>query len=431
MSSLLKGLTKTDLDNATPNDAPSDVEFWTMVQRYFSLEEPSSRWSKLSKSLQKQLRKRGINSSDFDSMTLVERSRIFSQIFGFGNGVDQISSNDFTSLIEDQDRRIQLLDLVNQTVGVFLAFEDTRRIANIAFDSWRLEDNFESLPSDTEFTCTLAKEFNLSEAEIAWLNMAQISKINWSRLLYPGPWSQDPTAQFINHFSEELLGKLTSSKNPQESLKKETIELLNFWSSTLRSFRKKLPGSFLPNVVVLVEGQSEEILLPTFGELRDLDFSVNGIEIRSCGGAKQIVKQYLNLRDTIELPMISIFDADVSEESQIIKDSLRDIDRLHVLKSGELEDSFTEQAFISHINHYIQKIGSTRFIKVQELNPHKPRVQQMANIWGRKNIGTFDKVEFAKITRDNIKETEIPYEFNQIIESIRDCVDASRKRCST
>ena len=427
MSSHLKGSTKTDLDNATPNDAPSDVEFWTMVQRYFSLEEPSSRWSKLSKSLQKQLRKRGLNSSDFDSMTLVERSRIFSQIFGFGNGIDPSISNDFTSLIENQETKSQLLDLVNQSVGVILAFEDTKRIANIAFDSWKLEANINNLPNVNGLASSLAQKFDLTESELVWLKMAEISKINWTRLLSPGPWSEDPIASFINHFSEELLRKLKVSNNPQESLKNDMGEVMKLWTSLLEAFRNKLPGSFLPNVVVLVEGQSEEILIPTFGQLLNLDFSANGIELRSCGGAKQIVKQFLNLRDTVELPMISIFDADVSEESQIIKDSLRDIDRLHILRSGELEDSFTEQVFISHINNYIQKFGSTKFLKVQELKAGKSRAQQMAHIWGRKKLGTFDKVEFAKITSDNIKEDEIPYEFNQIIESIRDCVNASRK----
>lgn len=424
----LKKTTKHDVDKLLRQDAPSDVAFWTVVQRYYSFEEPSSRWSKLRKSLQKQLKKKkGSASSELDSMTLEERSQIFSQIFGNWNGFDQTIRNDFTTLLDRANLNQTTINSLNRIVSILLAFEDITRFNKLAFDLWMLESDTEIYKPDYQLSNLLADQENLSESERLWLMAHEAGYINWCRLLSYGPWSEDHTSSFIVSFIKESLEKLSQKSFKSSSLSEQLKSHIETWKLHLKNHRKKLPGDFLPNTIVLVEGSSEKILVPVFCNLVNLDVNLKAVEVKACGGAKQVVKQYLNLRDIIELPIVSVLDADVFEESQILEESLRDIDSLHVLSSGELEDTYSRQSFLKIINLYLAKVGTTNFLTVEELNTSSGRVEQMTKFWRKKKLGEFDKVEFAKIASQSLGAKDVPVDFIGVIGSIKESIDAKRK----
>lgn len=408
-----------ELEKYANQDLPSDEEFWTVVQRYFSFEEPSSRWSKHRKSLQKQLKRVKSDISEIDSMTLLERSSIFSHIFGNGN-IETIE--DIDVLREDQSYSEKL----NEKISLLFAFAEIRLFRSLAFDLWKTDDTLDKgddtppvkdiSPAD-QFT----ERFELSTAEAAWLKNAELSSINWLKLIASGPWDDDPRRVFV----VALINRLsTLSKEHHSDL---VTGMVTAFDETLKEHRSSLPAEFLPESLVLVEGQSEEILLPRFGELKGLDFRENAVHVKSCGGAKQVVRQYLNLRDILALPIASILDADVLEEAEILKESLRDEDLLLVLADGELEDSFEPAAFIKMINEYIGATGSSTFLAVDKLRSGESRVKQMTQFWRRNKLGSFDKIEFAQVVSEKLESIDVPREFSNLMETIRESNNHARK----
>ena len=393
-------------------DVPSPDDFWTMIQRYFSLEEPSSRWSKQRKSLLKLLKRVESSNPDLDSMTLEMRSRIISQFFGFGNSDTLDSVVQLSELSGRKKSCANITGSINRAISVLFALEDLRRFQKLAFDLWMKDDTL-SHSAATPFAYSLRDTLPISDSESAWLISAELSQICWTRLLNEGPWIGDSRWLFLTAVMESI----ATSENPENILVCQSI-----WNETLKKFREaqSIPGDFLPKVIVLAEGQSEEILLPRFAELKGTDFASHAVEVKSCGGAKQVVRQFLNLRDVVELPMVAILDSDVNEEAEILKESLREIDSLLVLKEGELEDSYSDETFVKLINYYIAETGSATFLPLEKLNLNKGRVEQVSRFWRRNNLGEFDKLEFARLSSKRLQSEDVPREFTRIIGSIKE-----------
>jgi len=396
-----------------------------VVQRYFSFEEPSSRWSKHRKSLQKQLKRVKSDISEIDSMTLLERSSIFSHIFGNGN-IETIQ--DIDVLREDQNHSevLNYSNSLNSKISLLFAFADMRLFRSLAFDLWKTDDTLDtdfasSSENDQSSAAEFASRFELNIAETAWLKNAELSSINWLKLLSSGPWENDPRRSFV----VALINRL--SKLLKEKKENLVTGMVTAFDDTLKEHRASLPAEFLPESLILVEGQSEEILLPRFGELKGLDFCENAVHVKSCGGAKQVVRQYLNLRDILALPIVAILDADVVEEAEILKESLRDEDRLLVLANGELEDSFEPAAFIKMINEYIGATGSSAFLPVDRLRTGESRVKQMTQFWRRNKLGSFDKIEFAQVVSQKLESIDVPREFSTLMDTIRESTNDERK----
>ena len=363
--------------------------------------------------------------SEIDSMTLLERSSIFSHIFGNGN-IETFQDIDVLREDQNHSENLNCSNSLNRKISLLFAFADMRLFRSLAFDLWKTDDSLDtgaasSAENDQLSAAEFASRFELSIAETAWLKNAELFSINWLKLLSSGPWEDDPRRSFV----VALINRLSKlSKEKKENL---VTGMVSAFDDTLKEHRASLPAEFLPELLILVEGQSEEILLPRFGELKGLDFCENAVYVKSCGGAKQVVRQYLNLRDILALPIVSILDADVVEEAEILKESLRDEDRLLVLTNGELEDSFEPAAFIKMINEYIGATGSTAFLPVDRLKTGESRVKQMTQFWRRNKLGSFDKIEFAQVVSQKLESFDVPREFSTLIDTIRESTNDERK----
>lgn len=345
-------------------------------------------------------------------MTLEMRSRIISQFFGFGNSDTLDSVVQLSELSGRKNSCANITGSINRAISVLFALEDLRRFQKLAFDLWMKDDTL-SHSAATPFAYSLRDTLPISDSESAWLISAELSQICWTRLLNEGPWIGDSRWLFLTAVMESI----ATSENPENILVCQSI-----WNETLTKFREaqSIPGDFLPKVIVLAEGQSEEILLPRFAELKGTDFASHAVEVKSCGGAKQVVRQFLNLRDVVELPLVAILDSDVNEEAEILKESLREIDSLLVLKEGELEDSYSDETFVKLINYYIAETGSATFLPLEKLNLNKGRVEQVSRFWRRNNLGEFDKLEFARLSSKRLQSEDVPREFTRIIGSIKE-----------
>ncbi len=196
----------------------------------------------------------------------------------------------------------------------------------------------------------------------------------------------------------------------------------------LDEMRSQLPADFLPERLLLVEGQTEAILIPHFAHLSDFQIGEKRILMLSGGGANQVAKRFLALRETTNLPIACLLDGDADSQYEIISQHKHDGDLLFSLPSGEIEDTFEISRFVQFLNRYLQSMTGENAPSLIEFEPIKRdqfatgqrRTQVLNKIWKEKSLGDFDKVEFAGFVAETMKSREeIPRDFSSMIEIMK------------
>ena len=378
-----------------------------MLQKYLSYEEPSSRCAHLRKVLAKQLKLPATKELDLNTISQLQQDYLFDMAFG-GRPTDTAS----------------------RLLSVFLGLEDLQRFEEIAFASWSKEsgDDAEQFgPPHSNFWERLRvwlKTLNLTDSQERWLLHCALASPNWSLLQSSGPWKDDARAEFL---SDALLIINTVLKNAQ-GLNSDLLHRgRNGFSILLAERRQELPGDFLPNVMALVEGATEALLLPRFAELLNVDLQSHAIMTVSAGGAKQVSRRYVLLRDLVAIPIICIFDRDAEEQAAIVIDSLRDLDRVFVLQAGEIEDTFELGSFVRLLNVYLGSFpGSVQPVLISDFSNAVSRKTVLSKLWKSRHLGPFDKIAFAQSIADNLNAAnDVPVEVVQILKFL---VEVSTKK---
>lgn len=318
--------------------------------------------------------------------------------------------------------------------NVIFALEDTERFEDLAMKSWLVEG-----PA-RPFACKPCPELGLSEARTAWLMHIAALNPNWHYFAGPGPWNGDARAIFMLQCLDSFahLGGIFGRawRECQGELSERTWELIDrarfIFKKLLQESRSDLPSSFLPNAVLLVEGLTESILMPALSPLCGVNLDELGVFVQVGGGAKQVAKRYLWWRDVTRLPLVSVLDADAGEQAGIIHDMLRQKDRLHVLASGELEDTFADHVVVELMRGYLDQSfkhepvagADTSAVDMEQLQG-KPgsRVKRLQKIWKERAMGSFDKVEFARYIAHHLDRVEdVPDELKIVFHSLEDVV---------
>ncbi len=169
--------------------------------------------------------------------------------------------------------------------------------------------------------------------------------------------------------------------------------------------------------VILVEGLTEEILLPAFSKFIGYDFYQKGIQVIAAGGKNQVVKMYYRLIEELKIPVFLLLDKDAEENIRQIKPKLRSIDRIHLVSCGEFEDLLPKSLIIKTVNAHFANFSS---INDSDLSVSDSEVENLENIFKTKGWHEFKKAEFAKLVRENISEqSDISAEIAEIIEEIK------------
>ena len=83
------------------------------------------------------------------------------------------------------------------------------------------------------------------------------------------------------------------------------------WLKTLSpKFKNKINTKFPIKEVIIVEGITEETLLPVFAKQCGFNFDEKGIQIVSAGGKNQVVKMFYLLSEQLKLPIFVLLDND-------------------------------------------------------------------------------------------------------------------------
>lgn len=168
--------------------------------------------------------------------------------------------------------------------------------------------------------------------------------------------------------------------------------------------------------VLLVEGLTEETLLPAFSKFLGHDFYQKGIQVIPAGGKSQVVKMYYKLSEELKLPIFVLLDKDAEENIAQIKPKLRNCDKIHLVSCGEFEDLLPKSLIIKTVNKHLENFNS---ISEQDFEEGIPNAKNLENIFKTKGLHEFKKAEFAKLVRTNITEnTDVSDEIKEIIKEI-------------
>ena len=98
--------------------------------------------------------------------------------------------------------------------------------------------------------------------------------------------------------------------------------------------------------------------MPVFAKICDFDFDKYGIQVISAGGKNQVVKLFYAFAELSKLPIFVLLDSDAKSNYNQILPKLRKIDKIHILKSGEIEDILPKDLILRTLNDYFVNLNS-------------------------------------------------------------------------
>jgi hypothetical protein len=379
---------------------------WACLQRCLFFEDPGARWERLQGLVGKQVEGQALKVRDLPSLPLPYQDYLFSSIYGLNGNTDA------------QPEMVKAATLLN----VVLALEEIERFTEIAFDSWKVsvptDGNVKEMvrmfprQGDDPAISELATRLSLAPAQELWLQHCRRAVPDWTLLLTPGPWSPDARAEFIQ-IQLKRMSVFPLDVNGYLQAKKQ-------FAPGLKEHRAELPGGFLPKLILLVEGETESILLPHFAYLLGHDFSAMGVMVVSAGGGKQVARRYFELRDVVELPIVMLTDADAGEEIEVAAEALREHDRLHIWKDGEIEDTLETEILVQQVNNFLQVSGAPGYVSINDFPAEHRRTTILNRIWRARGLGNFDKIGFAEVVATHVRErAQVPRDIVKAIETVQ------------
>ncbi len=188
------------------------------------------------------------------------------------------------------------------------------------------------------------------------------------------------------------------------------------WLKTLSpEFKNKIKTKFPIKEVIIVEGITEETLLPVFAKQCGFNFDEKGIQIVSAGGKNQVVKMFYLLSEQLKLPIFVLLDNDAQENYNQIKPKLRKTDKIHLINGGEFEDILPKELILRTLNDHFANLNS---IEESEFIDES-MVKNLEEIFKKKGFHEFKKAEFAQLIKNNVNsKNDVSVEIEQIIKEL-------------
>lgn len=179
--------------------------------------------------------------------------------------------------------------------------------------------------------------------------------------------------------------------------------------------RQDLGIKFPLKKIIIVEGITEEILLPKFAQICGCDFDKEGINIISAGGKNQVVKLFYQFADTLKLPIFVLLDNDANDNFKEITPKMQNKDNVHVLECGEFEDTLPLNLIKRTLNNNPRMYAS---VALEDLRQDLRMTQILEEVFKLRGL-EFKKAEFASLVYENIKDKkDVSTEIEKIISEI-------------
>lgn len=168
---------------------------------------------------------------------------------------------------------------------------------------------------------------------------------------------------------------------------------------------------------LIVEGITEEILLPTFAKILDYDFDKFGVHLIAAGGKNPIARWYVQNKNLIKAPIFILLDADGAEIQKILQPQLKTNDKIYLIKNGEFEDIIPKKIIKKTINDTFKNEFN---IAIADLREDLPMCKILTELMRIHGVGDFKKADFAKKVFKTLQKTPaVTDELEKIIEQIK------------
>ncbi len=185
----------------------------------------------------------------------------------------------------------------------------------------------------------------------------------------------------------------------------EEIKSNHFCFKDLINLRNNYNLKFPVSRLIIVEGITEEILLPVFADKLNCNFDKNGIFILGAGGKSKSPALYCLLKDKLKIPVTILFDADACDIAEILKTNLLNKDKSILIQKGEFEDILSVNLIKRSLNKEYEP--ATPIVK-SELCYSKRMCKNIEDFYRTRHLGEFKKSKLSKIIAKNVKyETDI------------------------
>lgn len=383
---------------------PDVNELFVAALRQLAFEEPASRFARMRKTVAKQCAKNPdtkpiLRSIESNYLTL---AKTFGQIFGPQN-------------VEEPS--------LSQILSLAIALDDLRVFSETALTIWYQQ--YQHITEEVQLSAKMQALLELlgqgcSRAAQAWLRACLLATIDWRfsewESLNQTEKKEDlERVLLVQEIFREL--KADALASGHAALPLLPVEVL---ADKVYECAKKLAGKLRPNLLLLVEGQTEAIVLPHFARLSGLSFSQLGVEVIASGGAKQVARRYLTIKDTVRLPIVCVLDGDAEHSAELIEDALRDCDQLVSLAVVELEDSYSYEQLLYLLQEHLARFGQTLSQCEFALPESGRRKDALNKIYRDRGLGDFDKIGFAnEVVASCKKSTDVPLEMAIVLDAVR------------
>lgn len=165
--------------------------------------------------------------------------------------------------------------------------------------------------------------------------------------------------------------------------------------------------------IIIAEGITEEILIPTFADILDCNLQKNNVYLIGAGGKNQVTRMYFEFLEQIKIPIIILFDNDAAQLIDIITPRLRKKDEIILIKKGEFEDLLPLELIKKTLDN---KFKNQHGITIDELKSHEPMTKILHNLHKKKGWGEYKKAEFAHSVKENLERKD------QVSQEIKDII---------
>jgi len=254
--------------------------------------------------------------------------------------------------------------------------------------------------------CKTSQNFEINQILINELNNLYIINDNYVKTLLNAKLDIFTLLQFVDENSPFNLIRL-----------KKISKLSTKTEENITDLRHKKGLKFPVEKIVLVEGITEELLLPKFAQELNYDFDKNGVYLISAGGKNQVARLYVEFLNQVKVPMMILLDYDAVEIQNLITPKLRKQDKMYLLKKGEFEDILPLQLIKKTLN---KEFKNQFEIKIDELKSEEKMVKVLTEVLRNHGINEFKKADFAKSVLQNIdNKTVIDDEIIRFINELK------------
>jgi dephospho-CoA kinase len=199
---------------------------------------------------------------------------------------------------------------------------------------------------------------------------------------------------------DQALALLTSANAPDLNNAYNTAngelfarQALAFWHHLAGVY----PPASLPTALVLVEGNTEAIVLPAIAQALGHSWQAKGIRLHGVGGKNAMAGWVQTLRQTIPYPLRVILDKDAETLLPTLMPMLRPkLDSLMLLPEGDIEDVLPLSWVVLALNQLIHTFPPLTVALYQEQFGDTPlRGEQLRQCFKRYGNTSFDKVALA------------------------------------